>query len=311
MPNIEMRLGKDCLACGAPYEHQLASLGFEDECTELLNLTDEESISQLHRLNLLAGAQCLLTHTARANRIDLLSYDLAEQAVAINREALKNTARLKPEHLLVRMRVHEIGFEEGLEQDAEKNPLASCYQEQARAYGSENEQASDEVPSEGPDAFLLEGVGSQESALFALGALREVTQRPIFVLYDKMRWNVDVTDLAVDCAATFSMLCMNGFQGVGVSGFGPEDSCARVHELSAVRDHFLVNHPDHQTYPAVLVFVDVTNLTPQALEMWIEKLLKAGADLIGVTGQATAAHVGAVRGVVDVFNRYGESGLIA
>lgn len=308
-----MRLGKDRLACGSCYEYQLASLGFQDECTELLNLTDEESISQLHRLNLLAGAQCLLTHTAHANSIDLAPYDLATQVGAINHEALRGTSRLKPEHILVRMRVHEETLlrAESSERDDTQEHLAPCYQEQVLACACERECRDGDLPTRGADGFLLEGIQSRESALFALNVIRKVSDQPVFALYDHACWSEDTADLATDSEGVFSQLCLAGFSGVGFLGFDPEASCKLTQKLDEVRNAFLATHADHQQYPAVLVFVDVSSLSPQAFEMWVEKLLKAGADLIGVTGQATAAHVGAIRGVVDLFNRYGESGLIA
>lgn len=103
MPDIHLRFHKDMLVLSAPIEEALRERGFDDNAEQqLLAATEPETLLEPLRLELIAGAQCLVLPTSgltRARLAHIRAEDRAEQIAAAT-TGLIAELNPHPQHIL-------------------------------------------------------------------------------------------------------------------------------------------------------------------------------------------------------------------
>ncbi|MDR0514374.1 MAG: homocysteine S-methyltransferase family protein [Coriobacteriaceae bacterium] len=138
---------------------------------EFINLIEPEVVRDAYRLELAAGAQCLVTQTAGITRARLAHTNREDQAAELAQAALCVVNSLRPQHVFA-----EIG-PCGLPLDSSNE--ASL--EQSRAQYA---QAAEAFGEGGFDAFFLNGMTHPADMRCALEGVRAVTQMPIIASLD-------------------------------------------------------------------------------------------------------------------------------
>lgn len=168
MPDIQLRFHHDMLVLSAPIDATLARQGI-DAARDLqyLNLMEPDVVQDALKLELVAGAQCLVTTTEDITRARLAHVRMDGDAAKLAQAALDLTNELKPQHVLA-----EIG-PCGLPLDAASkdslNENRAQYADAARAFG------------EGAfDAFFLNGFTSISDLKCALMGVAQVSGKPVF-----------------------------------------------------------------------------------------------------------------------------------
>ena len=101
MPDIQLRFHHDMLVLSAPIDATLARQGV-DAARDLqyLNLMEPDVVQDALKLELVAGAQCLVTTTEDITRARLAHVRMDGDAAKLAQAALDLTNELKPQHVL-------------------------------------------------------------------------------------------------------------------------------------------------------------------------------------------------------------------
>jgi methionine synthase I (cobalamin-dependent) len=234
-------------------------LGRDDPA--LWNLSRPEDVESVHRLDVEAGADALLTNTFGANRAWLGRYGRADSVAAINRRAFELARRVAGPHRFV---LGSIGPTAAAEPDA--------YPEQAEA-----------LAGAGVDALILETHDAQ--APLGLRRLQGATGLPLLVSLH--RWP------AGPLADFVRLLADLGASAVGSNCLpGVEPTLRLTQRLRADTDLPLIAKPS-----AGLPGESPT--TPEALAAGVPRLLALGVRLLGGCCGTTEAHVAALRAALD------------
>jgi len=168
MPDIEMRFNTDMLVLSAPIDNALSRQGVDvRRDREFLYLIEPETIRDIYRIELMAGAQCLVTNTAGITQARLSHTGLDDRAKDIAKSALAQARALKPQHIFV-----EIG-PTGLPLDATSaTSLRQNRDQYARAALLFDEDAF--------DAYFLNAMTGALDMQCALMGIRKHSTKPIF-----------------------------------------------------------------------------------------------------------------------------------
>ena len=89
MPDIQLRFHRDMLVLSSPVAPVLARQGFtEAGDVEYATLMEPEAVEDALRLNLVAGAQCLVTETAGMTPARLAHHGMADRMPELAKAAL-------------------------------------------------------------------------------------------------------------------------------------------------------------------------------------------------------------------------------
>lgn len=282
MPDIQLRFHNDMLVLSAPIDAALRERGFEEEQErELLLAVEPETVLEPLRLNMIAGAQCLVLPTAGITRARLSHVRAEDNAADIAGVAQVLAKELKPQHVLA-----EIG-PTGLPLDATSETSVAANREQ---YAS----AAAGFNLEKLDAIFLNGMTSIDDVRCALQGVRDTTDIPVFV------------SVAVD--EDGKLLGRN--EGISQALFVMEEYGAQVAGIQTsaapeVAAAFVGRMAEACSLP-ILVQIDVQNIAPRdpmdGSPYWhadlimgaVAPLRAAGAQFLRACGVATAAYTGAL-----------------
>ncbi|MBO4353134.1 MAG: homocysteine S-methyltransferase family protein, partial [Eggerthellaceae bacterium] len=168
MADIELRFDKDMLVLSAPIDAVLARQGIDSaRDRQYLNLMEPDVVQDALNLEIVAGAQCIVTTTEDITRARLAHVRMDNDSERLAREALAIANSVTPQHILV-----EIG-PTGLPLDpsskASLNENRAQYADAARSFGSE-----------GFDAFFLNGFTDIVDMKCALMGVAQVSDKPVF-----------------------------------------------------------------------------------------------------------------------------------
>ncbi len=290
MPDIQLRFNRDMLVLSSPVSTVLARQGFTDAAdTEYVTLMEPEVVRDALRLNLTAGAHCLVTETAGIAPARLAHRGMADRAEELARAALATVNDLRPQHAVVE--VGPCGLPLDSSSKASLNENRDQYARAARAV---------EAAGQPYDAFFLNGFRNPSDLKCALMGVRQVSARPVIA-------SVDVAADGTLAGGRFSLAealeVMASFEA-DVAGFataaGQEAACALATQAAATALPVLVQlsvaevnqrqgapTPENPYYCADVV-VDA------ALA-----LRRAGVQFLRATGAATPAYAGALAVAVD------------
>ena len=166
------RLERGVLLAQGPMGTALMSeYGAADVPAAFWNVAEPQTVANLHRLYIDAGAQVLVTNTFQASAPALARDDIAPGVAEVNRRAVDAARAAHPDHVVGSMGL--CGIEWLLPDDAEFRAARAAYREQAHA-----------LLAAGVDALLLEtftSIRDIEPAL--MGALDVASGMPVLVSF--------------------------------------------------------------------------------------------------------------------------------
>jgi len=168
MPDIELRFDKDMLVLSAPIDAVLARQGIDSaRDRQYLNLMEPDVVQDALNLEMVAGAQCLVTTTEDITRARLAHVRMDDDAERLAREALAIANDATPQHVLVE--IGPTGLPLNPSSKASLNENRAQYADAARLFGNE-----------GFDAFFLNGFTSISDIKCALMGIAQVSDKPVF-----------------------------------------------------------------------------------------------------------------------------------
>ena len=168
MPDIELRFDKDMLVLSAPIDAVLARQGIDSaRDRQYLNLMEPDVVQDALNLEMVAGAQCLVTTTEDITRARLAHVRMDDDAERLAREALTIANDATPQHILVE--IGPTGLPLNSSSKASLNENRAQYADAARLFGNE-----------GFDAFFLNGFTSISDMKCALMGVAQVSDKPVF-----------------------------------------------------------------------------------------------------------------------------------
>ncbi len=300
MPGIRERLGSDVLVMQGAVGTYLAQRGFEGSMCAL-NLEEPDAVEQMHRLYRVAGADCAVSNTFLATSNLLAAEGLAAQTQAINMEGVRLARAAEFPHVLAAMGPCGVAVEPGsglaaLEAresggecagQAQAQPMPEGY---ACAHELYLEQAS-ALAAAAPDAILLETFTSLDDALAALDAAHEACDLPVFACMSLV--GADAPD-AAECARVFERA---GADAVGVNCMDAQASLQAIAAMRAACKLPLVARPSAGV-PVSTPRGPVWRTNPDDFAPLAERLVAAGASVVGSCCGTTPAHTAAVYAAV-------------
>lgn len=296
MADIQLRLGSDVLVVQGAMGTVLEAEGFGpagETCYPFLSLTEPETVEDLHRRYLDAGADCALTNTFLATSSRLATFGLEGQAEQINRMGVRLARGLGFQHVLAAMGPcgieAETGDEGGDAVAVRRAAAVENYAEQA-AY----------LALEGPDALLLETFTELDDALAALEGVRRSCDVPVIAClsFGTGEDGALATCDGVAPAEAARALQDAGAVAVGCNCMAIDDTVAAVEQMAAGCTAPLVALPSAGIPVKGADGAPVWPAGPDDFAAASVRLLRAGARVIGSCCGSTPACTGAIYATV-------------
>ena len=253
-----------------------------DQARSPLNLSDPESVREVHDDYLNAGARILTTNTWDANRVKLTAHEWADSLERINREGVR---------LAREAASGELAFVAG-----SIGPLGAL----VKPYGSLNLSQVREIFEEqarvllesGVDLILLETFGSLLEAAEAVRAVRGLSAEIPIVA--EMTFLADGrTAFGEDAVHALSTLALAGADCVGMNcTLGPQET----HDVFVKLPQSLqtLSVMPNAGYPSVVHGRNVYLSSPDYLREYAAAFVEAGAAIVGGCCGTTPEHIRAM-----------------
>ena len=297
MPDIALRLNKDMLVLSAPLHAQLERQGFAARDVEFVTLLESDSVRDALRLELLAGASCLVANTADITPARLAHFSMEDRAQEFAAASLDIVQALSPQHVLVE--IDPCGLPLDAESKASLNENRSQYARAVRTFAGL-----------AFDAFFLNGFRTCDDLKCALMGVRQATDLPLFA-------SVDVAEdgtLASGRGTLEQALAVMQEYGATVAGIavGADADVAAC----------LARRMAQATSLPLLVQLAVGERNPKqgrstkenpyyCPDVMVEaavRLRAAGVQFLRASGQATPAYTGALAAAVSGFDVVSDAG---
>jgi methionine synthase I (cobalamin-dependent) len=245
------------LVVQGPIESALADEGFEGYLP-LLNLTEPETVEELHKRFRAAGADVAVANTRGADPAGLAAENLSPHGAQINAEGVRLARAAGFAHVL--------------------GAVAPC-----GANPEPYAQQVAELAAAAPDGVLLGGFSQLDEALAALeGARRAAADLPALVT---LTFAADADPAG--CAEAASRLVEAGAAAVGCADMPTDAAAAALEAMSSAVD-----------VPLVALACAPAGAAPDAYANLAVRLLRAGARVLGAGRGASVACTGALYATV-------------
>ena len=337
MPDIQLRFHKDMLVLSAPLDAILARQGIDASLDrQYLNLMEPDSVSDAYKMEIAAGAQCLVAATEDITQARLAHVRMDSDIAKIAKAAVAVANDVRPQHTLVE--IGPCGLPLDVASKASLNENRAQYADAARAFSACEF-----------DAFFLNGFARIPDLKCALMGLAQVSDKPIFA---SMTVGVDAGLLEAGRAAVekarresvedgisnspFGELtvldeptppplpaakrsCLDPTQwpeaidamvdlGVSVIGFETADPIAQALDyaktaverasLPVLAQLCITQPPSASARNNLTPLADIDEYTPDTMATSAVKLYGAGVQFLRATGLATPAYTGALAATV-------------
>lgn len=259
------------------------------DAPELWNVTHPDLVEEIARSYIDAGSDMILTNTFGASRIKLEGFGLAAKTQEINRRGAELSRRAAADRLVA----------------GSVGPTGVFLQ----PYGEFTEEQLQEVFEEqiaallegGVDAICIETMIAIEEALCAIRAARKVSSDvDIIVTMTFDRTAVGYrTMMGVDCKRAAIELTEAGADIVGSNcGNGIEQMVEIVGEFRRYTERPILVHPN-AGLPELVDGKTVFRQGPEEMAAYVERLVDAGASIIGGCCGTRPEHIRAIRREID------------
>lgn len=288
MADIALRFHKDMLVLSSPVEPVLARQGVDVERDlEFVMLFEPDSLHDALRLQVLAGAPCLVLPTAGMTPARLTHHGMEEQAPQLVAAVMEQVVELKVQHLIA-----EVG-PCGLPLDGSSKASLNEHRDQYARVG--RLFAEYEL-----DALFLNGFESAAALKCALMGLRQVSDLPVLASVNVRADGM----LAGGRDALEEALAVMEDLGAQVAGFstaaGPDEACVLAKRAARACDLPLLAQLDvAEVEPKAKRFGVVPAKenpygTPDAVVDAALRLRAAGVQFLRAQGAAMPAYAGAL-----------------
>jgi 5-methyltetrahydrofolate--homocysteine methyltransferase len=273
--NILERLQSGPLVCDCAMGTELQKLGLKagEELGELWNLSEDRvKVQSIHRANVEAGADVILTNTFGANPFKLAHYGVEDRLDDINRAGVRIAREVAGADGFV---AGDVGPSGEILEDwggtRTKEELYEGFHRQVLA-----------LAEGGADAIIVETMMDLEEAKLAVSAAKEHTDLPVIasMAFSKVQdgfktlWGVRPEDAVKELLAV-------GADIVGTNcGITIEDMVALIRQMRAVTDAPLIAQPN-AGQPEVVDGQTIYRQTMREMAGHVGALREAGADIIG------------------------------
>lgn len=286
MPDIQLRLNVDTLVIEGAMGTMLQRMGIASgSCPEFLNVTDPETVEQVHLLYKVAGADCCVTNSFGGTRAKLSEYGLEDQLEELNRAAVRIARKSGAPHILGD--VGPCGLVMEPLGTATFDQVYQQYYEQVTALAKEN-----------PDAILIETMVDIADARCALLAAKDACDLPVFVTCTfNQDGYMDLSGTTPEAAALILDSC--GADAVGMNcGLGPDALYPLLVRMAKVTELPLIIQPNAGLPTLMPNGQTVYPGTADEMAQWAVRFREAGASLIGSCCGSTPSFTGAIYGAV-------------
>lgn len=258
-----------------------------NECTEEWMLSNRASLRELQTEYVKAGSDVLYAPTFSANRPRLARFGLQGRVEDMNRRLVQMTREVAEGRMVAggmsptMLSVEPFG-------DTSFDELTRIYAEQAAA-----------LDKAGVDLFVIETMLSLTEARAAILACRPFG-KPIYV-------TMVLSEKGKIFSGASPLACLIAFQALGILAFGFNCSCNfevledTLEELSGFAEVPLIAKPSAGKENPLLR--DRYDVSPFSMRGVMERLLDAGASIIGGCCGTTPAHIGELRSLLDGYVR--------
>lgn len=251
-------------------------------CPEQWIYEHKEVLISLQKAYVEAGSRILYAPTFTANAIKLKEYHQKERLVELNRamvrfsrEAAGTEAFVAGDLTMTGQQLYPLG-------DLQFEELVEVYKEQVSA-----------ILLEGVDLFVVETMMSLQESRAALLAIKETCDLPVMV---SLTYQEDGRTLYGTDPVTAMVVLQNmGADIVGINcSTGPEAMLPLVEEMRKAADVPILVKPN-AGMPKLVDGRTVYSMKPEAFAAACEKLVEAGAAVIGGCCGTTPEHIRALR----------------
>lgn len=287
MPDIQMRFHHDMLTLSSPLESTLIAQGFDLSFgVSLLSVLEPEAVSAALRLQVAAGAPCLVAPTAGVTRARLAHQRAADRDINIAQAAKSLATAFTTQHVLA-----EIG--------ATGLPIDPNSKSSLTANRDEYLRAARAIGDADIDAFFVNGLTGAADARCALMGVRQVFATPLIASVD-----VNEEGIANDGTGLEDIVAVMADLEADVVGFctsADSEGAARLAQRAAhACDRPLLVQLNVQKQPSSTLFshargqLDIPYAYPSSMVQAADCLRAAGAQFIRAVGAATPAYAGAL-----------------
>lgn len=292
MPDIALRLNKDMLVLSAPLDARLQDQGFDiEKDAAYLALFEPDSVRDALRMELLAGATCLVANTASITPARLTHLSMEDRADEFVEASLAVAHELNPQHVLVE--IAPCGLPLDASSKASLNENRSQYARAVRTF------ANREL-----DAFFLNGFTTCDDLKCALMGVRQASDMPVFASVDVLPSGT----LSSGRGTLAKAVSVMEEYGATVAGFNTgaqaQDAVRLANEAAAACDlpllvqlHVAERNP-RQGVPTE----ENPYYCPDAMVGVAVQLRGAGVQFLRATGAATPAYTGALAAAVTGYD---------
>jgi homocysteine S-methyltransferase len=248
-----------------------------------LNVSDPESVREVHDDYLEAGARILTTNTWDANRVKLTSHEWADSLEKINREGVRLAREAAAGELaFIAGSIGPLGALVKPYGSLQLTQVREIFEEQARV-----------LLESGVDLILLETFGSLLEAAEAVRAVRGLSAEIPIVA--EMTFLADGrTAFGEAVAPALSTLVLAGADAVGMNcTLGPQETHELFSRLPATISAPLSAMPN-AGYPSVVHGRSVYLSSPDYLREYAAAFVDAGAAIVGGCCGTTPEHIRAM-----------------
>lgn len=284
MPDIQLRFHKDMLVLSAPVAPVLERQGYDaDLDLEYATLFEPEAVHDALQLNVVAGAQCLVTNTEGITPARLTHHGMQDRMAELAQAAVETVQGLQPQHVL-----------------AEIGPCCLPLDESSKASLNEHRdqyaRATRAFDGLALDAIFLNGFRNTTDLKCALMGVRQTCDLPVFASV-----NVDADGVLAGGRQSFedALGVMLDFEAavVGFATAAPVEAAEKLARLAAGAGHLPVlaqlvvgedaprqgGPTDENPYYCPDVLVDAAT-----------RQRAAGVQFLRAAGNATPAYTGAL-----------------
>ncbi|MSR22388.1 MAG: bifunctional homocysteine S-methyltransferase/methylenetetrahydrofolate reductase [Gemmatimonadetes bacterium] len=259
---------------------------FVNVCYDELSLTRPGLVEEIHREYVAAGAEILETNTFGANPVKLSGFGLEEKTEEINRAAAELARRAAGSRARVVGAIGPLGIR--------IEPWGPTSEDEAGGYF--RRQAAGLLTG-GVDGFLLETFSDVNEMRQAIGAVRSVSDRPIFaqITIDEggaTSYGTDVEDAA-------RSLDEWGADVIGVNcSVGPAEILDAMERIGRVTERPLIAQPN-AGLPRLVGDRKIYLASPGYMARYAVRMVEAGVRFVGGCCGTTPQHVREIRTAVD------------
>lgn len=280
MSDIALRFGKDMLVLSASLDARLRRQGFDPaRDAGYVALFESDSVQDALRMDMLAGATCVVANSAAATPARMAQLSMEANASEFAEASLAAVCELRPQHVLVE--IGPCGLPLDPESKASLNENRDQYARAARLF--EGKQF---------DAFFLNGFTTCDDLKCALMGLRQVSDSVVFASVEVGADGV----LASGRGTVEEAFSVMAEYGAAVAGFNTR-ACADDAALLAARGQKVCSLP-------LLVQLEVAAHNPKQGASTSDNPYYCPDVMVSAASVLRAAHVQFLRATGDVTPAY-------